>query len=37
MSPYFFLNVQKMPKKLNIFSLKIHEGAGISKKTLRPF
>ena len=25
-------NVKKMPKKLNIFSLKIHKGAGIFKK-----
>ena len=24
-------NVKKMPKQLNIFSLKIHEGAGIFK------
>ena len=25
-------NVKKMTKKLNIFSLKIHKGAGIFKK-----
>ena len=28
---------RKMPKKLNIFSLKIHKGAGISKKNPKTF
>ena len=30
-------NVKKMPKKLNIFSLKIHKGARVSKKKAKTF
>ena len=28
---------KKMPKKIQIFNLKIHKGAGISKKSQKPF